>query len=438
MTAKVGAPEKRPSIRTPSSRPETTKAPTRSPTGHSGRSTFESSGGGTKPVKAAGTGTGPGPERTKGQALADAHRLLRGDVKSDVQKNGATVVRDPANSGVASDRDPNDPRYKEAKAQVEKNRPLEQAALNTLSPTDRAKYTTVQQQTQKAGDPVAELALQTMLLDGKLPGKKDLKGQGNTLDNLATLAGPCTAMAKGIDQAQLVSQVVKEVATPSSISQEMKNTCGPTTAAIHLAMNNPAEYVRLVTGLASPAGQVELAGKDNSILPDPGSLLPPAGNIVLTRVDGTATDDGSGRSISQRLLEPAFMNYANEGLGYDNGRDTHTIVGVPTGVAGAMPFMEERLLSGIYGTQFSHVDLALGDKSSNMQDIGAAANGGQPVPVMVQYNEGIANLHWVLVTKMDDKQVSYTNPWGREETMPRDKFEEMLRGYTFDPNAPCS
>lgn len=354
------------------------------------------------------------PARTKEQAAKDAETLLRGAETSDPSApNGATIVRDAADVNDVADTDPNSQRYQDAKAQVEANRALEKEKLATMSPQDQEKYQQVQKELQAANDPVAELALQKLLFEDKLPGAKDVKGQGTTLDNLATLANPCTQLADGLDRGKLLSDVVQELATPDAIAQHTKNTCGPTAASIYLAMNNPAEYVRLATGLASPSGQVELAN-----------------GATLQRVDNTIADDGSGRSTSQRLMEPALMDYANGPLGYDNARDVHTIGGIGT-VPGALPFMMEPVLEAVTGQQFDSIDLVYPwARTQVMDNIKALTDQGKQAMVMTQYTDaGMQGLHWITVTNVTDDQVTYVNPWGREETISRQQFEDMLRGY---------
>ena len=94
----------------------------------------------------------------------------------------------------------------------------EATALDKLNAKQRAEYEAVKKVCEKANDPVAQLSLQKLLMEGSLPGEKDLKGGGNVLDNLSKLA-TSTTLAKGIDRSQLLTDVVQELATPSAISQ---------------------------------------------------------------------------------------------------------------------------------------------------------------------------------------------------------------------------
>lgn len=358
----------------------------------------------------------PPPARREADALRESAVLLCGASQPDAYdvRDGATVQLDPDDVNDSADRDPDSGRFQAATEQVGRNAPLEGARLANLSASDRAHYQQVKQ--ALAADPVAQLALQRQLFSGQVPGGKDAKGQGTTLDHLAQLANPNTALAAGIDRGALLADTVQELAVPSAIAQQTKNTCGPTTASIYVAMTRPAEYARLVTGLASPEGKVTLA--DGS---------------TLGRVKDTIADDGSGRSASQRLLEPALMDRANGIAGYDNGKDKHTVFGVGT-VPGALPDMIDSCLSAVLGKSFEHHDLLLWGKGGKVDQMARETAKGTPVPAMISYG-GKLDLHWVMVTGVSKDTVRYINPWGREETMPRGKFEDVLRGMTWDPKA---
>lgn len=69
----------------------------------------------------------------------------------------------------------------EAQTQLEKNK-----ALAALPMADQQRYTDVQ--TKLAADPTAKLAMQTMLLEGRLPGEKDLRDGQTLLQQLDRLS----------------------------------------------------------------------------------------------------------------------------------------------------------------------------------------------------------------------------------------------------------
>ncbi len=352
-----------------------------------------------------------GEERTKADALQEANDLLLGP-ELDRKSGDATVTRDAPNVNSSQDTDETSDRHIAAQAQVDANAELEEAALKDFTPEQREQYEAVKQACLDANDPVAALGLQKMLLEGKLPGPTDLAGEGTTLDHLATLADPNTPLAQGVDRAALVTDLVQELATPSAVNQNPKGTCAPTAIAVQLAIQNPAEYARIVAGLASPDGEVELAG-----------------GTTLQREPGTEVDDGSGRSQVQRLMAPAFMEMANGDENYNNRTDAGR-----GAWADELDVLYEQvwgrpMSSEVYGT-----DATPEEQAAAMETMDDVLRAGGLVPMAIEYGTG---LHKVLVTGTETidgvEYVKYINPWGREERMPRDEFEGHVVDISWDP-----
>lgn len=351
-----------------------------------------------------------GAARTEADAIKEADKLLLGGA-TNRQENGADITRDAPNVNDSQDTTDTSARHKAAEAQLEANKALEEQHLAKMSTEDRAKYESVKQTCLDKNDPVAALALQKMLFEGKLTGGEDKKGEGTALDHLAKLADPKTELAEGIDRGQLVTDLVQEMATPSSINQGPRGTCAPTTIAIQLAMDNPAEYARIAAGLASPEGTVELAGGQ-----------------TLTREDGTAADDGTGRSVSQRLMGSAFMELANGDRDYKNDTGDG---------AGAWSNDLDKLYEAVMGRSMSDKRLDTDEKRADAMDIiDTQLRAGASVPVALKWGDGY---HKVLVTGTEtidgQEYVKYTNPWGREERLPREEFEKRLADISYDPRA---
>ncbi|MBL8919258.1 MAG: hypothetical protein JNJ54_10385 [Myxococcaceae bacterium] len=124
-----------------------------------------------------------GDKRTSGDAVREADELLRGPAVDRDSEGTAQTIRDAANVNDSRDTDVESTRHKAALEQLKANEALEAAALKRLSPTEQQQYQAVKQRCLDANDPVAALALEKLLLDGKLPGEKDLKGEGTTLDH---------------------------------------------------------------------------------------------------------------------------------------------------------------------------------------------------------------------------------------------------------------
>ncbi len=305
---------------------------------------------------------------------------------------------------------------------VEANAELEAAELEKLSPQERAQYQSVMSELEQQDDPKAQLALQKLLFEGKLPGAEDAQGGGTLLENLAGLANPCgVPLAEGVDRRELLADVVREVAVPSAIAQHQRGTCAATVVGIHLADESPAEYVRLMTGLASPSGEVELANGD-----------------VITREEGTIGDDGSGRSLSQRLIEPAFMEYANGAdLDYDNASDEHRDEDGNKVHTGLYSSQVDRLLEGVFDHRFENRDgINTEEEREEAWDelVDEVENEGREVEVGVRWGTGG---HKLLVTDISQDAsgqefVTYVNPWGKTETLPKEEFLDRLQNMNTE------
>lgn len=353
------------------------------------------------------------PNVTRADAIKRARELLEGPVKSTTQADGSIIVQDAPY--VNDSKDLTGKRAEEAARQVADNVALEGEALDKLSAKDRARYLSVKKtllaegEGRPQGDPVAALALQTMLLEGKLPG-------GELLKNLSKLNKQ--ELAPGVDRQQLLSDVVQEVAVPEAIAQRNRGTCVPTSIEIMLVQQDPAEYVRLIAGLASPAGEVTTAGGD-----------------VLKREEGVL-EDGTSRSLSQKLLAPALMELGNGLADYDNEADEH-VGGALDGKSGLTAAQADAVLESVFGQDFAfHTTGNAEEKKAGTDFVLEELEAGRDVLVGIKWGTGG---HKVLVTGTETRDgVEYLkiiNPWGREELIPRDDFEERLRNVNYDPNS---
>lgn len=350
-------------------------------------------------------------------AIDKARELLSRGASSATTIPNGVITNDAPSANDAGD--VTGPRAKEALGQVLDNAELEAAALEKLSETDRASYQTVKgallepADGKPNGDPVAALALQTMLLEGSLPGAKALGGDETLLGGLETLA--TQPVGAGIDQRQLLADVVQEVATPESIAQTERGTCMPTSIEIQLAQKNPAEYVRLVAGLASTAGEVKTVGGDT------------------LKVEPDALTDGTTRTLSQRLLAPALMEVANGRADYNNTIDRS--VDGNNQQLGLTFAQGDRLLESLYGRDFAFSQTGSAqEKAAGTEYIVGQVKNGESVVAGLTWESGG---HAVLVTGTETRDgqqyVTITNPWGREESIRLDEFEKRLLGVNYDP-----
>lgn len=299
------------------------------------------------------------------------------------------------------------------------NAELEALALARLSSEDQARYQALR--TALASDARAQLALQTMLIDGRLPGepamgttndgKNDL-GPMTLLEQLEYLSTAPTATGL-FGASSLLSTVVKEVAFPEMINQGNRGTCTVSATLIGLAMENPAEYVRLVTGLASPTGTVLMANGD-----------------LLEREPDTVGDDGVQRTISQRLLAPALMEYGDTGSDYDNSDPQ---------AGGLWHDAHARVAQALFNRTFDHnqsITTWFGVGYSNANKAIEAFQAGEwPVLMIVEFPDWDST-HVVLVTGVEvvngETFVTYANPWGQVERVSYEELSSKILG-TIQP-----
>lgn len=302
----------------------------------------------------------------------------------------------------------------QAAKQVRANRELEAESLEAMTPEQRAQYDVLVAQTE--GSPQSRLALQLLAMQGKLTDGPTASDGQTLLGALHTAA--TQPNAPGIDTRTLVCDLVRELATPSAIHQGNKGTCGPTTVQIKLAKDNPAEYARIVAGLASEGGEVQLANGE-----------------TIRREYGTDADDLSGRTQSSRLCQAAMMELGNGDASYDNGSDEHTLDGEVTGGLGGSQIND--IMEAVFDSSFETEEvsgMSLDDRSARISDIEEALKRGDSVPIAIgagEATDGSTGCHWVNVTRIEGDTVYYQNPWGQEESMSRDELAERLRAATL-------
>lgn len=302
---------------------------------------------------------------------------------------------------------------KAANDQIAANQELETQALGNLDPAQKAAYNRVRQLTEK--DPPARLAMQVLLLEGKLTGGKkssdgkDLLGE---LDRMAT-----KPLNKSIDRSALVSDLLQEVAAPSSINQRNRPSCIFTSLQIQMVLQRPAEYARLVGGLASPDGKVKLANGE-----------------TLSRYRNAEKADDTNRSISTRLWTTGLMAH---------GAPAHLRNNPKITIDAAADFSRsDNVIPGLGGKADFFMGLnpmAMADRKDEMiSRFKALTDQGTPVQIGLAWGEGGQEhaLHQVMVTGIKDDRAYYTNPWGTEESMPVEELKQRMSGLpkvvTFD------
>lgn len=295
-----------------------------------------------------------------------------------------------------------------AKSLVAANAATESAKLQAMTPAQQGQY--AQLKKNLVNNPQGQLALQVLLSDGKLTAAKPKASNGDDLLTSLTKLGAMMP-ERHLEPTSLLSDTIQELAVPSAINQQNKTTCTVTSVQIMTAMENPAEYARIIAGLASPSGQVQLANGQ-----------------TLNRKPGTEKDDDSNRTQSSRLWQAAMVQFAlGPSVNYDNKSDSRS-----DGKWGVFGPELDKVVDAL--SNRDNPVLEVGDNLSAdemVAEISKHANAGKPVPVCMDWGEKDASGnehpgHDVLVTKVTGDRVYYNNPWGLQESMSRQEFTQRV------------
>lgn len=209
------------------------------------------------------------------------------------------------------------------------------------------------------------------------------------------------------DRAALLTAAFTEAADPSRILQGHRGTCSATNLVATVARGNPAEFVRLLAGLASPEGRVTtLTGQ------------------TLARAPGSEKGDQSGRSVSQRLFQSAVSDFGNGGREYDNAHDSN--VGTFFDTAGLSPAETAKTLTALTGTphrpRVVEGSLSLFGRLVGLDDADDFTFSKSPDDLFEdltkQTGETFTSLQWdktnhsVVVTRIENGRVYFHNPMG--------------------------
>ncbi|MBI2921699.1 MAG: hypothetical protein HYY18_11505 [Planctomycetes bacterium] len=256
------------------------------------------------------------------------------------------------------------------------------------------------------GRPVPDL-LDELFAWRILPGAPDLLERRTLAENLVLLASRPTA--PGIRLHSLVVDLLREVSDPVAVVQGSRQTCAAATVQMLLAARAPAEYVRLVRGLAASHGRVRFAS-----------------GSVLRRCPGTERADDSGRSPASRLVQAAFMDFANAADRYHPARDKSDRRHGPS-YTGLFTDQSDRLLEAATARRWDSWEVGDPPGTQAMRDIGEAISAGELVPVALFTDE---IRHAYLVERMDARRVVCLNPWGRRDEFAPEDFRKRLLRYS--------
>ncbi|MFP4498173.1 MAG: hypothetical protein ACLFQV_08175 [Vulcanimicrobiota bacterium] len=271
-------------------------------------------------------------------------------------------------------------------------------------------------------------ALTSILKSGKLQNKDSM---GKTL--LANLNRIFSQkFTNEVDSRRIKNQVLSIVANPDLISQGNKGTCTMTTLEYINAVNHPAEFVRIISGLTSPDKQVQLRNGE-TLIANRGSLKP----------------DNSSRLDVNRIYQASMMEYGNGELDYDNAGDINVRrTMLPSGA-----IKEETLHKGLYPPESNRsFDAVLPYKSSFAEfspidrekvdgQFQKLTDKGAIVPIALAWRGPKENIyeHKVAVEGMDDQYAYIRDPFGSNDMgkTPQSPSDEIERELAF-PEKPYS
>jgi hypothetical protein len=192
--------------------------------------------------------------------------------------------------------------------------PEQVQAIQKMSAADRQAFEKVAKTLQH--DLYGTENLRDMAVDGRLtePSLRNANGQTllQALDKLAS-----SPVKDPLNQNTLVGDVVREVFNPSTINQGNSGTCPATVVQIGLAREQPAEYARIIGGLASPSGVAKLTehgdGPSNVLQRVAGTEK--AEQTLVSAPGEPAEYKDDPRSNSSRLFQSAGMQLAKGNVG---------------------------------------------------------------------------------------------------------------------------
>lgn len=362
--------------------------------------------------------TSPVPTSPQAQQALSKMDALLNEATDGKRGNGAAITHNAADVEKSSNTNPKSERYKAAQAQVQANAQLESQSLSRLSSGEQQRYASVKNALTQANNPVAALALQKLLVGGRLDSGLDFANQGSVLQHLQAIAQG-QDLDPRVDKTTLLTDLVQELATPSVINQGGRGTCAPTALSIELNLERPAEYARLMRGVASPSGQVKLAN----------------GQVLTREQDTSFKDDHSSRALTQRLLAPVLMEVANGTRDYRDSASKENRNAGATG--GGLDKLYDALFNRDMATSYGQS--AEWKKNTGMAIIERELQQGQNILAGIRY--GDSGGHKLLVTGMEtvkgQQYVKYINPWGAEERMSKADFQARLFDVNYDPLTPA-
>ncbi|RKG72830.1 hypothetical protein D7W79_27230 [Corallococcus exercitus] len=226
---------------------------------------------------------------------------------------------------------------------------------------------------------------------------------GTLLSNLARLAkGPLHPGVGESRRGELMRGVLQETSRAYQVNQSGFGTCTVTSMQYELVRDNPAEYARIVAGLAGPNGRVDMRG----------------GGTLELQADSLPENALLDRSFSEALFQSSLMEFAN-------GADEYHVQGPhgdesirPDGTTYQGQYGDGmvRASSALFGkpfTDWSTTDLS---RDAQLDFLRKYQPKGPNDPVLISFDTNGAAVegggHAVTFVKVEGDRVFFRNPWG--------------------------
>jgi hypothetical protein len=284
------------------------------------------------------------------------------------------------------------------------------AAWTRLSASQKADLTSVMTTASPAGlqylGSLVEQAPQLLTA-------KDSQG-GTLVSNLAQIATqPLNAgLYKDTSTSEVLDDVLRDVVNPNRIDQGTSDTCTVTSMQWELVNDSPAEYARLMSGLAGPQGKATMMG----------------GGTLKTSPGDASLNSAYDRTVSSQLFQSAAMDDGNGNDVYDPVKDKSTKAD-GTVYQGLDPQQQTHILGQLFGIKYSVHNLYSPAEGQKVLDSLQGFDASKQVnrPVLLEIDQGKLN-HTVTLEKVTTDKVFFRDPYGLMRSMPASAFPTAVVG----------
>lgn len=217
---------------------------------------------------------------------------------------------------------------------------------------------------------------------------KDAEEICKSLTTYLNSDSPDNALFPKESKNQYVKDLLHDIDYPTDINQGNRGTCAATAIQVKLAAENPKKYIEVSTELAD-------GKKSNGVSPMPIKDSGKHGN-----------DDN--RSLSAKVVENAFMEYARPGVALDD-----------QGLS-ANPL--DTLQTNFFGNT-----IQLKNEPATFEKIDASLEKGSAVPIAVFETPNSNKGHEMLLLSNNKDGTYNVFTWGKEEVISKEDLQKYLR-----------